>query len=405
MSGDMTLSQAISAVDDPSTTGAELQAIAADHRMLWADIANHPNAYPDLLDWLARVGDEEVQAIVESRYDTEASPPPSPPKPKPVRRPRVTEAPVYDPPPPRYGLSRRTIIVAIVVAIALAVATAVAVWMVQGGKAPDVAPATVTITQTAPPTNTLPPDAQPTDSQPTDIQPTGSQPTGSQPTQAATTQVPGNQNPHFATDPPVAAVIKAPSLPSLPSLSTAKVKVQTNGFSATPVQKLADDIAAGNVTKIVNSCWTQPSSDNQKIFGSASMRGAILQALTTKPSRVTAQGLLQGVVWQGDHVRVSALDEELRSGYACVMVDWGGEGVGKVGTFTPAMAQWRLKRIVGQYDAKPVNSKDFYTEYELFCGPTDCGGDWSAHKTQKSNNPKGQSPIVSAGDAQVKMLR
>ena len=115
------LTQATSAVGDPATSGAQLQAIAAQHPKLWPAIAAHPNAYPastahallrdpiwanwcrrprstgvqpalresvlpfhpssaaryaqhrwiqaypDLLDWLASVGDPDVQAAVTAR--------------------------------------------------------------------------------------------------------------------------------------------------------------------------------------------------------------------------------------------------------------------------------------------------------------------------------------------------
>jgi len=64
---DIDLVQAAAAVTDPETSGAALQSIAASFPNLWAAVARHPNAYPDLLDWLARKGDAEVQAICDAR--------------------------------------------------------------------------------------------------------------------------------------------------------------------------------------------------------------------------------------------------------------------------------------------------------------------------------------------------
>jgi len=55
------------AVADPATTGADLQAIAAAYPQLWSAIAAHPQAYDELLDWLAAFGDAQVRTIVTQR--------------------------------------------------------------------------------------------------------------------------------------------------------------------------------------------------------------------------------------------------------------------------------------------------------------------------------------------------
>lgn len=54
-------------VNDPSTSAAELQQIAAQRPDLRAAVAAHPNAYPELLSWLAAQGDPVVRATVEAR--------------------------------------------------------------------------------------------------------------------------------------------------------------------------------------------------------------------------------------------------------------------------------------------------------------------------------------------------
>jgi hypothetical protein len=55
------------AVSDTSTSAAELAQIAGLQPSLRAAVAIHPNAYRELLDWLAEQGDAQVQAIVASR--------------------------------------------------------------------------------------------------------------------------------------------------------------------------------------------------------------------------------------------------------------------------------------------------------------------------------------------------
>jgi len=55
------------AVTDPSTSAADLAAIAQAQPGLRAQIAAHPNAYPGLLQWLAAQGDPAVQAVAASR--------------------------------------------------------------------------------------------------------------------------------------------------------------------------------------------------------------------------------------------------------------------------------------------------------------------------------------------------
>ena len=64
--------QARAALDDPQTPAATLQAIAADHPDLWVQVAQHPKAYPGLLDWLDEGGDPEVSAAVAQRREQDA---------------------------------------------------------------------------------------------------------------------------------------------------------------------------------------------------------------------------------------------------------------------------------------------------------------------------------------------
>lgn len=52
---------------DPATTAAQLQQITADSPHLRAAVAAHPNAYPDLLEWLRLLGDPSVDLALASR--------------------------------------------------------------------------------------------------------------------------------------------------------------------------------------------------------------------------------------------------------------------------------------------------------------------------------------------------
>jgi len=73
MADELTIEEAIEAVNNPKTRGATLYAITARYPRLWASVANHPNAYPELLDWLWDHGGPDVQTIVGSRRAEESS--------------------------------------------------------------------------------------------------------------------------------------------------------------------------------------------------------------------------------------------------------------------------------------------------------------------------------------------
>ncbi len=53
----------------PETDATELFEISAQHPEVYAEVAANPNAYPDLLDWLENVGDDQVKAVVTARRD------------------------------------------------------------------------------------------------------------------------------------------------------------------------------------------------------------------------------------------------------------------------------------------------------------------------------------------------
>lgn len=53
---------------DPRTSAQELYELASSQPQLRAQIAEHPNAYPGLLDWLGTLGDPEVDAALARRH-------------------------------------------------------------------------------------------------------------------------------------------------------------------------------------------------------------------------------------------------------------------------------------------------------------------------------------------------
>lgn len=63
-------------IDNPLTSASELQEIADQRPDLHVAIAQHPNVYPELLEWLVEQGDPEVVAAVDARVAASAEAPP-----------------------------------------------------------------------------------------------------------------------------------------------------------------------------------------------------------------------------------------------------------------------------------------------------------------------------------------
>lgn len=72
------------------------------------------------------------------------------------------------------------------------------------------------------------------------------------------------------------------------------------------VQRFADDVAAGNVDRLVEKCWTYAPETVRDRYGTDQARGAILDAFA-HPSRYT-QG---GAIWEGGAITVDVRNEEL----------------------------------------------------------------------------------------------
>jgi len=348
------LADAQLAVDDPTTNSADLAKIAYAQPSLREAVASHPNVYPELLSWLSTYGDDQTRLAAAEQISTPQGSAPD-----------------------RPDRMKLWILVAIGVAIVVVVALLVAFMLARPST-----PTTVVIT------NTVTVDAS-----------SANQPVSSVTTPPPTTQQAPAENPQLAKDPPVLGTMQDLSLPAVPQLSLKSIKANTGGDSSIKnIQKLADHVASGSVSKIVSACWTQPVADIRTVYGSKTMRGAILQALQQTP--LEAQG---GVVWQGQYVTLTALWEEANSNYPCPTITWSDNQPG-LGDFTPAMAQWRITRILGVHDGRPVHSGDG-KNYWLLCN-ADCGMLWAPHDPDPNAIPgKGSVPIMKATTADWDRLR
>ena len=120
--GDLRAAQA--ALLDPSTSPADLASIAQAQPALRILVAGHSNAYPALLDWLSRNGDDAVKAAVANRRSAEFAPPPPPSSPSssPVPAPAagtVTRTPRKKKAPILVGAGVIVVVVAVVVGLVL----------------------------------------------------------------------------------------------------------------------------------------------------------------------------------------------------------------------------------------------------------------------------------------------
>jgi len=187
-------------------------------------------------------------------------------------------------------------------------------------------------------------------------------------------------------------------LPSPSEEPTGEIVVgSTDGTGLAAIQALANDVAAGEVETIVTNCWTQPAEEVRAVYGTPAMQGAILEAL-----RQPGQGAQAGYIWDGTYVTVTAYWEELDSPYACPMITWGDQAAG-LGSFTPAMAMWRMTRILAVQDGQPVRPGDG-VNYQLICD-ADCGDLWAPHDSAGAQGAGSGPPMASVTAAQWDRLR
>ena len=67
-----TAAGALAAVNDRTTSEEDLATIASDYPDLRYLVAGHPNAYPELLDWLWLYGGDEARQVINRRTDVES---------------------------------------------------------------------------------------------------------------------------------------------------------------------------------------------------------------------------------------------------------------------------------------------------------------------------------------------
>lgn len=346
---------ALAALHNPATSPEDLSAIATAQPNLWVLVAQHPNAYPDLLRYLDQYGDDAVKAAVAERSE-----------PSPVHSTSNKAA------SPGAGKKRVLIIAGACVVVLVCVALVLWFLVIRPGRSSDVpTPSPTTLTSSAAASPSPTPSVTPT------------------PTPSPII------NPLIATDPPVDATMTSLTVPSLPQLPLDPIQA-TGSDSAPNIQKFADDVAAGNVDTLVSNCWTQPAEDIRTVYGSPTMRGAILQALQQPMT-----GTQRGTLWTGSYVTVSAYWEEAKSNYPCPYVTWGGTA--GLGDFTPEMAQWRITRILGVQDGTPVHTGDG-VNYTLLCDQ-DCSYLWDPHTVEQTYDDSRTVPIMNATPAQWDRLR
>ena len=225
-------------------------------------------------------------------------------------------------------------------------------------------------------------------------------PTSAPPVSSTAPSLP--ENPMLANDPAVVNIVGDLSLPQLPDGTIDKIKV-AKGQDITQVanlQKLADDLASGNLDGIVANCWKQPPSELRLVYGSPSMASAILQALAETP-----QAGEYGAVWSSDViVSVDWFDlESPLATYACPSIQWGDDGP-VLGSFTPAMAHQQMTRILAAHDNSPLNPLD-KDDFGLLCDDQ-CTGAWMPHaESYYSDDDALAAPIINATPAQWEALR
>jgi len=219
------------------------------------------------------------------------------------------------------------------------------------------------------------------------------------PTQTPSVTQTSPQNPLIAADPPVQQSMTALALPTVPQLPTDPITVNDGGDPTDlgSMQSLASDVAAGDVAKISTGCWTQPTQDVRAVYGSPDMRGAILEALQQTPQMFQA-----GASWTGTYVTVSAYWDDLTSPYPCPTIQWSTDSPG-LGDFTPAMAKWRITRILAVENGNPVHLGDG-AAYSLVCDD-DCAGLWAPHLTNATYSDDNVVPILRATSAQWDRLQ
>ena len=171
------------------------------------------------------------------------------------------------------------------------------------------------------------------------------------------------------------------STTSLPQLPIAPQTVTADYGSENSVQRFADDVAAGNVDRLVEKCWTYAPATVRDRYGTDQARGAILDAFA-HPGRYT-QG---GAIWEGGEITVDVRNEELVSTYACpdIIINGAPDELNFVD------AEYLVARLYGRLLGTPVSLGDTEFSYYLLCDT-----DWEL------SGSSGAEPPILANPADV----
>lgn len=145
--------------------------------------------------------------------------------------------------------------------------------------------------------------------------------------------------------PPVATV----TLPATVDSST-----ELGPHSLAGLQRFADDLAAGNFSRVREQCWTLSEPATRSLF---EHRDGVLAALQGQAQET---GNLV-ISWEvGEHT-LFASPEELRSSYSCPCLDT---------RYTTEDAKLLAVRVAGRLNGEPYRRSDTALDYELECHPT-----------------------------------
>lgn len=154
---------------------------------------------------------------------------------------------------------------------------------------------------------------------------------------------------------------------ALDQLPIDRVTVQypADPAAAARVQKLADDIYAGDVSKLTSYCWTMAPDYIDDRYGTPQARGAVLDALAHQ-----LEGAQTGVYAEGALAQVSFSWAELDSPYPCPEVTFPdlSDDAALSDDLSESRLAWEIHRLAGRLSGSPVSPHDIESDYPLYCG-------------------------------------
>jgi hypothetical protein len=191
---------------------------------------------------------------------------------------------------------------------------------------------------------------------------------------------------------PYDGAVATKSVEELAQLPIERVAVRTDGYeNVTGIQKFADDIYAGDVSKLEKYCWTMAPEYIASHYGTPQARGAILDALTHALAG-TEYGLSTG----GQLASVFFPYSEVDSSYPCAIVNFTGIDD------APAASDyaWTIHRLAGRLSGSPVSAHDTEYPYNLYCE-----NDPSDYLSQQGVEREGEPPTAQSHAAVDQVIR